>query len=68
MTDNYRAAGDDVGTHGFGARPVVVVDLHLAFTDPQYAPGRLPMVQVACDNTAALLKVARANGVPVAEC
>jgi maleamate amidohydrolase len=69
VTDKYRAAGYDIGRHGFGQKPaVLVVDLHLAFTDPQYSLGRLPMVQVACDNTAALLKVARAKRVPVAKC
>lgn len=69
MTDRYREAGYDQGRHGFGRRPaVLVVDLHLAFTDPRYALGRLPMVQVATDNTSRLLAVARAGGVPVAKC
>lgn len=69
MTDAYRQAGYDLGHHGFGNRPaVLVVDLHLAFTDPRYALGRLPMVQVACDHTARLLKLARSRGVPVAKC
>jgi len=68
-TDKYREAGYDIGHHGFGQKPaVLVVDLHLAFTAPRYALGRLPLVQVACDNAAALLHVARTNGVPVAKC
>jgi maleamate amidohydrolase len=69
MPDKYREAGYDLGELGFGARPaILVVDLHLAFTDPQYALGRLPMVQVACNNTATLLALARTKGVPVAKC
>ncbi len=69
MTDKYLEAGYDCATHGFGQRPaVLVVDLHVAFTDPQYPLGRLPMVQVATDHTATLLAVARAKGVPVAKC
>ncbi len=69
MSDKYREAGYDIARHGFGTRPaVLVVDLHVTFTDPQYALGRLPMVQTATDNTAKLLAVARAKGVPVAKC
>jgi maleamate amidohydrolase len=67
--DKYREAGYDIGHHGFGRRPaILVVDLHRAFTDPVYALGRHPMVQVATDNTARLLAVARGKGVPVAKC
>jgi maleamate amidohydrolase len=69
MADRYREAGYDIARHGFGARPaVLVVDLHVAFTDPRYPLGRLPMVQVATDNTARLLALARSRGVPVAKC
>lgn len=69
MSDGYRAAGYDTSRHGFGQRPaVLVVDLHLAFTDPRYPLGRLPMVGQATDNTARLLAVARRKGLPVAKC
>jgi maleamate amidohydrolase len=69
VNDKYREAGYDIARHGFGARPaVLVVDLHLAFTDPKYPLGRLPMVDVATSNTARLLAVARRKGLPVAKC
>jgi maleamate amidohydrolase len=54
---------------GVGQRPaVLVVDLHLAFTDPRFPIGRMPMVHAATARTAELLKVARAHNVPVASC
>ena len=69
MSDRYREAGYEISRHGIGERPaVLVVDLHLAFTDPRYPLGRLPMVQTATDNTAQLLAAARAKGWPVAKC
>jgi maleamate amidohydrolase len=73
MTDqsneSYLQAGYSNRRIGFGERPaILVVDLHVAFTDPKYVFGRLPMLQKATDNTAELLKVARAKGVPVASC
>ena len=54
---------------GFGERPgVVVVDFQLAFTDPRFPLGRSEHVQRAVDNTAILLKAARAASAPVACC
>ena len=69
MNDKYREAGYESMRHGFGRRPaVLVVDLHLAFTDPRYPLGRLPMVDLATNNTARLLQLARRKGLPVAKC
>ncbi len=54
---------------GFGERPgVVVVDFQLAFTDPRFPLGRSEHVQRAVENTAVLLKAARAARAPVACC
>lgn len=71
MSDIYKNIGYDNDAHpiGFGKRAgVVVIDLQLAFTDPQYALGGLPLVERATENTAKLLEVARRCGVPVASC
>ncbi len=54
---------------GTGVRPgIVVVDFQTGFTDAQYPLGGAPLVMRALENTATLLKVARAYGVPVANC
>jgi len=54
---------------GTGFKPgIVVVDFQTGFTDPQYPLGGAPLVMRALENTATLLKVARACGVPVATC
>jgi maleamate amidohydrolase len=67
--DAYDAAGYGSFEIGFGRRPaILVVDLQVAFTDPQFPLGRLPMVHEATERTAALLRVARERGVPVAAC
>lgn len=69
MSDAYTGATYGASEHGFGAKPaILVVDLQKAFTDPQYPIGNLPLIHEATDNTAKLLKVARAVGVPVAKC
>lgn len=69
MADNYTAAGYASTDIGYGARAaILVVDFQLAFTDPAYPIGKLPMVHAARDRTAALLGVARARQVPVAKC
>ena len=47
---------------------IVVVDFQLAFTDAQFPLGGAPLVMRGVDNTARLLKVARAHNVPVASC
>lgn len=69
MRDSYDAAGYGSGDIGYGSRPaVLVVDFQVAFTDPRYPIGKLPMVHAACDRTARLLAAARRKGVPVAKC
>jgi maleamate amidohydrolase len=68
MTTEAYAAYGDVRT-GFGLKPgIVVVDFQLGFTDPRFPLGRSEHVQRAVDNTALLLKAARAAGAPVASC
>jgi maleamate amidohydrolase len=54
---------------GTGRKPgIVVVDFQKGFTDAQYPLGGAPLVMRALENTEKLLKVARAYGVPVANC
>ena len=67
---------DDYKNRSYGEIPVetgfkpgiVVVDFQTGFTDGQYPLGGAPLVLRALENTARLLKVARAHGVPVANC
>ena len=67
--DAYGEAGYGSFETGFGRRPaVLVVDLQVAFTDPRYPLGRLPMIHQATERTAVLLGLARERGVPVAAC
>ena len=69
MADNYAAAGYSSSQIGLGQKPaVIVVDLQLAFTDPRFPIGNLPMIHAATERTAELLKVARRHNVPVASC
>lgn len=69
MGDNYQAAGYGSYDIGYGAKPaVLVVDFQLAFTDPRFPIGKLPMIHAARDRAAEMLKVARAKNVPVAKC
>jgi maleamate amidohydrolase len=66
---NYEERGYGKRQVGFGEKPgIVVVDFQRAFTDPTFATGGAPLVRRAVENTARLLKVARAAGVPVAAC
>jgi maleamate amidohydrolase len=68
-TDQYAATSFGALSVGFGARPaVVVVDFQKGFTDPRFELGRSPFVHKAVEQTAKLLKVARARNVPVASC
>ena len=65
----YEQRGYGKGQVGFGEKPgIVVVDFQRAFTDWGFATGGAPLVRRAVENTARLLKVARAAGVPVAAC
>jgi maleamate amidohydrolase len=69
VTDRYRDVGYGSFTIGGGRRPaVLVVDFQVAFTDPKYPLGGLPMIHAARDRTAGLLASARARGVPIAAC
>jgi len=66
---SYEQRGYGARPVGFGDKPgVVVVDFQRAFTDPAFSTGGAPLVRRAVENTARLLKVARAAGVPVAAC
>src|SRR5262245_33223508 len=66
---SYEERGYGKRQVGFGEKPgIVVVDFQRAFTDPTFATGGAPLVRRAVENTARLLKVARAAGVPVAAC
>jgi len=54
---------------GFGQRPaILVVDFQVGFTDPRFRMGKSPRIHAARDEAAKLLHVARAKGVPVANC
>lgn len=69
MMDEYQRRGYGGAPVGFGRRPgIVVVDFQLGFTDPRFPLGGAPMINAAVDNTAILLRAARAAGVPVAAC
>lgn len=66
---SYEERGYGQRQVGFGEKPgIVVVDFQRAFTDPGFPTGGAPLVRRAVENTARLLKVARAAGVPVASC
>ena len=66
---SYEERGYGEQPVGFGEKPgIVVVDFQRAFTDPAFSTGGAPLVRRAVENTARLLKVARAAGVPVAAC
>jgi len=69
VSDRYRDVGYASSEIGGGRRPaVLVVDFQVAFTDPQYPLGGLPLIHAARDRTAGLLAVARSRKVPVAAC
>jgi maleamate amidohydrolase len=69
VSDRYSDVGYGSFEIGGGRRPaVLVVDFQVAFTDPRYPLGGLPMIHAARDRTAGLLATARARGVPVAAC
>jgi maleamate amidohydrolase len=69
MTNSYAAVGYGGTSDGLGKKPaVLVVDMQLGFTDPRFPLGGLPMVHAAVDKIGELLRVARANHVPVAKC
>jgi len=68
-TDDYKNRSYGEIPVGTGFKPgIVVVDFQKGFTEAQYPLGGAPLVMRALENTAKLLKVARAYGVPVANC
>jgi maleamate amidohydrolase len=69
MSDKYREVGYASSSVGAGRSPaILVVDFQVAFTDPKFPLGALPMIHAARDRTAELLPLARAKRVPVAAC
>jgi len=69
VSDTYSIVGYSTGSIGFGTRAAVLaVDWQAAFTDPQFPLGGLERLHRARDETAALLRVARAAGLPIAAC
>ena len=69
MSEEYKNKGYASETIEFGKSPaILVVDLQLAFTDPSFPNGDMPMVDKATNRTAELLDVARNNNIPVASC
>jgi maleamate amidohydrolase len=70
MSDEaYKAASYGEQSIGFGERPaIVIVDFQLGFTDPRFTLGKSPLIHAAVEKTAELLKIARAQNVPVASC
>lgn len=69
MIDAYREMGFGKRAVGFGERPaVVVVDLQRAYIEPQFEMGGSDLVELAVQNTARLLAVARDKRIPIATC
>lgn len=67
--DDYRKRSYGAVEIGMkGKVGIVVIDYQLAFTDARYPLGGAPLIMRGVENTARLLKVARAHGVPVASC
>lgn len=69
VSDAYSQVGYGSFEIGFGSRPaILVVDLQVAFTDPSFPLGGLPMIHSATERTARMLETARSRSVPVAAC
>ena len=69
MTEEYENKGYSSETIEFGKKPaILVVDLQLAFTDPEFPNGDMPMVEKATNKTSTLLEIARTSNIPVASC
>ena len=69
MSDTYKSIGFDANRVGFGERPgIAVVDFQNGFTKPEFQLGGRPLVERAVENSARLLKAARAANLPVATC
>ena len=60
MSKEYENKGYSSEIIDFGKKPaILIVDLQLAFTDPKYPNGDMPMVDNATNKTAELLDLAR---------
>ncbi len=69
VQDDYADRGYGGLSVGFGNRiGIAVVDFQLAFTDARFPLGGAALTDRAVNNTAALLRVARAAGLPVVTC
>ena len=69
MTNEYEIKGYSSETIDFGKKPaILIVDLQLAFTDPNFPNGDMPMVDKATNKISELLKLARSKNIPVASC
>jgi len=69
MSEEYVNKGYSSETIEFGKNPaILVVDFQLAFTDPSFPNGDMPMVDRATNKTAELLDIARNRNIPVASC
>ncbi|WP_158744096.1 isochorismatase family protein [Acidisphaera sp. L21] len=69
MDDDYARRGYGELGIGFGKRVgIAVVDFQLAFTDARFALGGSALTDRAVQNTAILLKAARAAKLPVVSC
>lgn len=69
MSNIYDEKGYGARSVGFGERlGILVVDFQKGFIDRKFRMGGSPHIDGAVESTAELLKVARARGVPVANC
>lgn len=70
MTDDaYSTRGYGATSVGFGEKPgLVVVDFQTGFTDPSFPMGGAPLVERAVENTARLMRAAKAAGAPIIAC
>ncbi len=67
--DDYRTRGYGGRQIGFGQRiGIAVVDFQLGFIDPRFPLGGAALTERAVQNTATLLRAARAARLPVVSC
>ena len=69
MTKEYEIKGYSSETIDFGKKPaILIVDLQLAFTDPNFPNGDMPMVDKATNKISEILQLARSKHIPIASC
>ena len=69
MADRFDEVGYGDKQVGFGNRPaIVIVDMQVGFTRPEYPTGKSPHIHRAVENTTRLLADARERNIPVASC